>query len=119
MKQTLWQREKAKPISKSVLKHGKHPSVTAIRKLNIRSIFEFAFASLTRFLKEIKKLNPRRVAQSTDVPVKIERMLIYFNANCICRFLNESLNCCEFPTILKRASVTPIFEKGFHGSKEN
>ena len=45
MKQNLWQREKAKPISKSVLKHGKHPSVTAIRKLKIRSIFEFAFAS--------------------------------------------------------------------------
>ena len=88
VKQTLWQREIAKPISKSVLKYGKHPSVTAIRNLNIRSIFEFAFASLTSFLKEIKKLNPRRVAQSTDVPVKIERMLIYFNANYICRFLN-------------------------------
>ena len=32
---------------------------------------------------------------------------------------DESLNCCKFTSILKRANVTPVFKKGYRGSKEN
>ena len=58
---------------KLVLKYDKHPSVTAIGNLSIRSHFEFSFFSVDEVLKEIKKLNPRKAAQTTDVPVKIAR----------------------------------------------
>ena len=37
--------ETANPILKSVLKYEKLPSFPAIRKLNIRSYFEFSFVS--------------------------------------------------------------------------
>ena len=60
------------PILKSVIKYEKHPSVTAIGNLNIRSHFEFSFVSVVGALKEIKKLNPHKDAESTNVP-----MLIY------------------------------------------
>ena len=40
-------------------------------------------------------------------------------ADFICGFFNESLNCCKFPSILKHANITPIFKKGYGGSKEN
>ena len=96
----------ANTILKSVLKYGKHPSVTAIRNLNIRSHFE------------IKKLNPRKAAQSTNVPVNILKDNADIFADYICEFFNESLNCCKFPNILKNANVTSVFEKGYRGSKE-
>ena len=43
--------EIANPISESVLKYGKHPSVTAIRNLYIRSHFEFSFVIFDEVLK--------------------------------------------------------------------
>ena len=111
--------EIANPILKSVLKYDKHPSVTAIRNLNFSSHFEFSFVSFDEVLKKIKKLNPRKAAQSTDVPVKNLKDNADTFADYICGFFNESLNCCKFPSILKRANVTPAFKKGYRGSKEN
>ena len=109
----------ANPILKSVLKYDKHPSVTAIRKRNIRSHFEFSFVSVDKFLIEIKKLNPRKAAQSTDAPVKILKDNADIFADYICGFFNEPLNCYKFPSILKRPSVTPVFKIGYRCSKEN
>ena len=79
----------------------------------------FLLSSLTRFLKEIKKINPLKVAQSTDVPVEILKDNADIFVDYIYWFFNESLNFGKFPTILKRANVTPVFEKGFRGCKEN
>ena len=111
--------EIANLILKSVLKYGKHPSVTAIRNLNIRSHFEFSFVCVAKVLKETKKLNPRKAAQSTDTPVKILKDNADILADYICGFFNESLNCCKFPSILKRVKVTLVFKKGYGGCKEN
>ena len=60
-----------------------------------------------------------KAAQSTDVPVKILKDNADTFADYFCGFCNESLNCCKFPSILKRANVTPVFKKGYRGSKEN
>ena len=76
----------ANPTLKSVLKYDKHPSVTAIRNLNIRSYFDFSFVSVAEALKEIKKLNPRKVAQSTDIFVKILKDNADIFADYICGF---------------------------------
>ena len=92
--------EIANPILiKSVLKYDKHPSVTAIRNLYLRSHFEFSFGSVDEVFKEIKKLNPRKAAQSIDVPGKMLKDNADMFADYICGFFNESLNCCKFPTI--------------------
>ena len=112
-------KEIANSILKSVLKYDKDPSVTAIRNLNIRSHFEFSLVSVDEVLKKIKKLNPRRAAQSNDVPVKILKDNVDIFADYICGFFNESLNCCKFPSILKCANVSPVFKKGYRGFKEN
>ena len=110
--------EIANPILKSVLKYDKHPSVTAIRNLNIRSHFEFSFVSVDDALKEIKKLNCRKAAQSTGILVKTLKDNVHIYEGCICGFFNESVNCCKFPSISKRAKVIPVFKKGYRGSKE-
>ena len=111
--------EIANPILKSVLKYDKLPNVTAIRNLNIKSHFEFSFASVAEVLKEIKNFSPHKAAQSTDIPIKILKDKAGIFADYICRFFNESLNCCKFPSILKHPNVTPVFKKGYRCSKEN
>ena len=58
---------------KLVLKYDKHPSVTAIGNLSNISHYEFSFISVDEVLKEINKLNHRKAAQTTDVPVKTVR----------------------------------------------
>lgn len=35
------------------------------------------------------------------------------------KFFNESLNSCNFQSLLKLANVTPVFKKGYRSSKEN
>ena len=94
-------------------------SVTAIRNLNIRSHFEFSFVSVDEVLNEIKKLNPRKVAQSNNVPLKTIKDNTDIFTDYICGFFNKSLNCCKFPSILKSVNVTSVFKKGYRVSKEN
>ena len=91
-------------------------------KLNIQTsalTLIFLLYTLTRFLKDIKKLNFPKAAQSSDVPVKIFKDKADVFADYICRFFNESFNMLQTPTILKCANGTPLFEKGFRSSKKN
>ena len=108
--------EIANQILKSVLKYNKHRSATAIRKLNIRCHFQFSFVSFAEALKEIEKINPRKAAQSIDIPLKILKDSGDIFSDYICKFFNESFNFCKFPSILKRANVTTVI---MASSKEN
>ena len=78
-----------------------------------------SFVSVTEVLKEIRKLNPRKAAYSTDIPVKNLKDNADIFGDYICRFFNESFNCCKFPSILNHANITSVFKKGYRGSKEN
>ena len=40
-------------------------------------------------------------------------------ASYLCDFFNQSIENSEFPSILKNANITPVFKKGYRGSKEN
>ena len=80
-------KEIANSILKSVLTCDKHPSVTAVRNLNIRSHLEFSFASVDEVLKEIKKLNTCKPAQSTDVLAKVLKDNADIYVDYICGFL--------------------------------
>ena len=59
------------PTLKAILKYQNHPSVVAINNLNKNYNFYFSFVSEEDFLEEIKKLNPRKSIQSTDIPIKL------------------------------------------------
>ena len=76
------------------------------------SSLEFSFVSVAKVLKEIK-----RAAQSAAAKILKDNADIF--ADYICGVFNESLNCFKFPSILKRANVTPVFKKVYRGCKEN
>ena len=49
--------------------------------------------------KEIRKLNTRKAAQSTDVPVKILKLNNDVFGAYICDFFNECIDTGQFPSI--------------------
>ena len=70
-------------------------------------------------LKFIRKLSPRKSAQSIDTRIRVLKENANIFIDYICGFFNESIKKYTFQSILKNANVTPVFKKGYRGSKEN
>ena len=75
--------------------------------------------SVQDVVKEIKKLGTRKIAQSKDITVKILKKYVDIFGSYICDFFNDCVRKGDFPSILKLANITPVFKKGFKGSKYN
>ena len=73
---------------KSKLKYRKHSSVIVVGDLNNRSSFWFSLVIFEKVLKELRKLNPRKAAQSSDVPVRVLKDNVDIFANYICGLFN-------------------------------
>ena len=82
-------------------------------------MFSFSKVSVAGVKKEIRKLDPRKATQNTDIPVRILKQNSDIFGNYICDFFNECVDKGVFPSILKNANITPVFKKGFRGSKDN
>ena len=63
--------------------------------------------------KEIRKLDPRKAAQNTDIPVRIFKQNSDIFGNYICDSFNKCVDKGVFPSILKNAYITPVFKKRF------
>ena len=70
-------------------------------------------------MKEINKLGNRKEIQNTDIPVKILKQNADIFGSYICHFFNVCVDKGTFPSVLKHANITPVFKKGYRGSKEN
>ena len=73
--------------------------------------FSFKYEERKEILTEIHNLNSRKASQQNDIPVKILKE----NSD-ICSYIlhhnfNKSLFSNKFPKYLKRADITPIFNK--------
>ena len=79
------------PTLKAILKYKNHPSIVAIRNANDNSHFHFNEVSVEEVYKEIRKLIPRKSAQSTDIPIRVLKENADIFADYICRFFNESI----------------------------
>ena len=67
----------------------------------------------------MKKLSTQKVTQYTDLPVKILKENSDIFGNYICDFFNDCVNRGDFPSLLKIASITPVFKKGDRDLKDN
>ena len=105
------------PIFIAILKYVNHPSTIAIKDLNNTSLFSFSNVSVADVKKEIRKLDPRKATQNTDIPARILKQNPDIFGNYICDFFNECVDKGVFPSILKNANITPVFKKGFKRTK--
>ena len=107
------------PIFRAILKYASHPSTIAINHLNNTSLFSFSNVSVAGVNKEIRKFDPRKATQNPQIPVKILKQNSNIFGNYICGVFNECVDKGVFPSIIKNANITPVFKKGFRGSKDN
>ena len=82
-------------------------------------MFSFSNVCVADVKKEIRKLDPRKAIQNTDIPVRILKQNADIFGNYICDLFNECLGEGTFPYILKNANITLVFKKRFRGSKDN
>ena len=79
--------------------------------MNDTSLFSFSNVSVADVKKEIRKLDPRKATQNTDIPVKILKQNADIFGNYICDFFNECIDKGVFPSILKKVLILHLFLK--------
>ena len=107
------------PIFRAMMKFRNHPSVIAIKNLNSGSRFDLCRVNVQDVEKEIRRLSTRKANQYSDLPVKILKENSDIFGKYIYDFFNECVDKGTFPSILKRANITPVFKKGYKGSKDS
>ena len=93
------------------MKYANHPSTIAIKDLNNTLLFSFSNVSVADVKKEIRKLDPRKATQNTDLPVRILKQNSDIFGNYIRDFFHECVDKGVFPSILKNANITHLFFK--------
>ena len=73
--------------------------------------FSFSFITKETILNELRKLNPKKACQKSDIPVKIIKENTDIVANFVYNNFNNSLFSSKFPSHLKNATITLIFKK--------
>ena len=102
-------------LLKAIVRYRNHPSIVAVKKFyNSKSHFSFKNVQKEEILKELNNLNINKAIQSTDIPTKIRDFyfLIFSNFNCC-------INTSSYPSLLKRADITPVHKKDSKSEKHN
>ena len=107
------------PGLKAIFKCRNDPSINAIKNVKRKENLQFLKLSFEDIVKEIRKLNTMKTAESTDITAKILKLNNDNLVAYICDFFNECIDKGQFPSSLKQADITPVFKKGFKSSKEN
>ena len=63
-------------------------------------------------------MEPSKACQATDIPPKIVKENADIFANFLVSNFNDSIEKSNFPSILKNATITPVFKKGVRDSKD-
>ena len=97
------------PIFRAILKYAKHPSPIAIKDFNNTLMFSFSNVSVAYVKKEIRKVDPRKATQNTDILVRILKQNSDIFGNYIRDFFNECIDKGVFPSILKKMLILHLF----------
>ena len=108
------------PLLKAIVRFRNHPSIFNIKIFcNSKSHFSFKNVQKEEILKELNNLNINKATQNTDIPTKI----IKENSDIFGDFVFSNLNCCintsSYPSLLKRAALTPVHKKDAKSAKNN
>ena len=108
------------PPLKTIVRYQNHASIVAIKKFcNSKSHFSFKNVQKEEIFKELNNLNINKATQNTDIPTKI----IKENSDTFRDFIFSNLNSCintsSYPSLVKRADITPVHKKNSKSAKNN
>ena len=69
--------------------------------------------------KKLENLNQEKQLKILTSQLEYLKQCSNIFGNYICDFFNECVGKGVFPSLLKDANITPVFKKGFRGSKDN
>ena len=94
------------PTLRAILKYANHPSISAVNKYNTNSLqFFFTVVEKEDIIQELQKLNPKKVTQETDIPVKILKDNKDFFAGYFQMFFTDTITSSNFPPFLKMENI--------------
>ena len=79
---------------------------------NRRLLFSFSKIQRDEIFSDILKLETSKACQATDIPTKIIKENADIFANVLVSNLNDFIEKNNFLSMLKNASITPVFKKG-------
>ena len=88
-------------------------------KQNQRLPFSFSKTQRDEILSDILMLETSKACLDTDIPTKIVKGNADIFTNIRASNFNDSIEKFNFPSILKYATITPVFKKGDRNSKDN
>ena len=108
------------PLLKAIVRYQTHPSIVAIKKFcNSKSHFSFRNVQKEEILKELNNQNINKATQNTDIPTKIIKEKSDIFGDLIFSNLNCCINNSSYPSLLKRADITPVHKKDSKSEKNN
>ena len=107
-------------LLKAIVRYRNHPSIAAIKKFcNSKSHFSSKTLQKEEILKELNNLNINNGTQNTNIPTKITKEI----SDLFGDFIFSNFNCCtntsSYPSLLKRADITPVYKKNSKSEKNN
>ena len=87
--------------------------------INSKPYFSFKNVQKEEILKEINKLNINKAKQNTDITTKIIKENSDIFGDLIFPNLNCRINTSSYPSLLKRADITPLYKKNSKSEKNN
>ena len=81
------------PVSKAIKKSEKHSSIIKIKEKmeNKNMSFSFSFVTKETILNELRKLNPKKACQESDIPLKLIKENLDIVSNFVCNNFSNSL----------------------------
>ena len=97
------------PFLKAIARYRSHPSIVPIRNFVVLNLIFYSKMFIKeKTPKELNNLNINKATQNPNIPTKI----IKESSNIFGDFIFSNLNCCIntslFPSLLKRADITPV-----------
>ena len=106
------------PFLKAIVRYRNHPSIVATKNFcNSKSHFSFKNVQKEEILKELNNLNINKATQNTDILTKIIKENFDIFGDFIFANLNCCINTCSYPSLLKRADITPVHKKDSKSEK--
>ena len=91
------------PVSKAIKKSEKHSSIIKIKEKmkNKNMSFSFSFVTKETILNELRKLNPKKACQESDIPLKIIKENLDIVSTLVYNNFSNSLFSSNFPSHLQ------------------
>ena len=98
---------------RAILKYANNHSISAVKKYNkTRHKFFFSVVEKESIIKELQKLNLKRLMQKADIPVKVLKDKKDFFEGYFQMLFDDAFPSSKFPSSLKMTYVKAVLKKG-------